>query len=373
MSNTKENSNTIESSNTRSMEKHKILRMAGIGLLIVLGVIALTVLITVGVMISGGKSLRIKGLGKPKLEVVSQTSQGVELPEGVEWQDDWIHYDGRVYQYNDNIMSFLVLGIDQKGEVEENQEFAMGGQSDAIFLVILNPDKKDIDILGINRDTMTTVTCYGMEIDGMVPEVEAQITTQYGFGDGMELSCERTRDVVSKLLYDLPIHGYVSMKMDAVAVLNDAVGGVKLKVLEDLTFFSKKWKKGKKVTLIGQDAYSYIRVRDITKFESARGRLNRQKQYLQEYVKQAKKKIKEDITLPVTLYQELSKYLVTDISIDEIAYLANEVKDYDFNKKSIHTLKGDTVRGEKHEEFYPDKTALKETMIKLFYEEVDLE
>ena len=353
---------------------HKIIRTLLAWLLVVVLVVAVTVIITLLVLTAGGKSLR-KNVqsNRPNLQVITESTQGSEQLTEVEWQEGWIRHNGAVYQYNEDIMTFMVLGVDKKGAVKENTKYARGGQSDGIFLVILNPDEKDIKVLGINRDTMTTIKLYGREVNGVTPEITAQITTQYGFGDSKELSCERTRDAVSALLYDLPIHGYASIRESAIPALNDAVGGVELAVLEDMTDVDPDWTQGAIITLNGEDAHRYITNRDCDEFESARGRLARQKQYLQAFVKKAITEVKKDITLPVTLYQELSKYMVTDVSLDEVAYLANELKDYHFGENGVYTLEGTTVMGEKFEEFYPDKEALKNTMIELFYEEVVLE
>lgn len=54
--------------------------------------------------------------------------------------------------------------------------------------------------------------------------ITAQIAIQHGYGDGKELSCELTRDAVSSLLYELPIHGYAAVNMAAIPELNDALG-----------------------------------------------------------------------------------------------------------------------------------------------------
>ena len=43
-----------------------------------------------------------------------------------------------------------------------------------------------------------------------------------------------TVDAVSHLMYDLPIHGYVAVKLDAIEKLNDAVGGVTVTLPEDI-------------------------------------------------------------------------------------------------------------------------------------------
>ena len=218
---------------------------------------------------------------------------------------------------------------------------------------------------------MTEIQMYGYNISNQM--VVAQIAAQHGFGDGMEKSCELTRDAVSKLFYDLLIHGYASINMGAISKLNDAVGGVSLTVLEDMTKVKSSWTEGAEVALKGKDAYWYIRWRDMDVFESSRSRLARQKQYLGAFAMKAKEATKSNITLPITLYSELSKYMVTDIKVDEIAYLASQFIDYEFKTDGIHTLQGTTEMGEKHEEFYPDKDALKELMIDVFYQEVELE
>lgn len=297
-----------------------------------------------------------------------------EEPEALsgKWQSDWVSYGGKVYDYNDDILTFLFLGIDKLGPVEKSADLVSGGQSDAIFLVVLNPDTKKISLIGVNRDTMVEVTLVGYtDADGNTLTTTAELAVQHGFGDGLEQSCELTRNAVSKLFYNLPIHGYVSFNMGGVAALNDALGGVRLTVLEDLTIINPSFTQGAEVTLTGQDAYEYIHYRDTTVFESARNRLARQKQYLSRAVGTAMEGIKKDLTLPLTLYQTFRPYIVTDLSANEITYLASMVSGYSFDGDAIYTMEGNTVRGEKFEEFYPDQAGLKDLIIRLFYREVD--
>lgn len=364
---------------------------------------AVTVIVTIAVMNAGEKSLRENVQNtRPNLnmeededsglvlqpekdeeikvdsEIEPETEDSVqaeeeEQPEEVVWQEGWVRYNGGIYQYNEDIMNFLVLGIDKKGEMMPSSTLTGGGQSDGIFVVVVNPDEKDIKVLAINRDTMTKIKMYGYGENGSALETVAQIAVQYGFGNGREESSIRTRETVSKLLYDLPIHGYVSIGVEAIPKLNDAVGGVEVTVLEDMTAVNKAWTKGATVTLNGKDARKYTQYRDQYVFESARGRLARQKQYLQAFVNKAITSVKSDITVPITLYQALSKYMVTDISLDEVAYLVGELKDYHFDSSAVYTLEGTTVKGEQFEEFYPDKAAMKQLMIEFFYEEVILE
>lgn len=288
------------------------------------------------------------------------------------WQSDWVRYGGKVYDYNDDILTFLFLGIDKLGPVEKSRDLVSGGQSDAIFLVVLNPDTRQISLIGVNRDTMVEIILVGYtDAEGNTLTTTAELAVQHGFGDGLEQSCELTRNAVSKLFYNLPIHGYVSFNMGGVAALNDALGGVQVTVLEDLTIINPSFTQGAEVTLMGQDAYEYVHYRDVTVFESARNRLARQKQYLSCAAGTALEGIKKDLTLPLTLYQTFRPYIVTDLSVNEITWLAMVASGYEFNAGAIYTLEGTTVQGERFEEFYPDQAALKDLIIRLFYREID--
>ena len=62
--------------------------------------------------------------------------------------------------------------------------------------------------------------------------------------------------------------------------------------------------------------------------------------------------------------------MVTDLTADEIAYMAGNWIQYDFGR--ILSMKGETLHGMKHEEFYPDYDALRELVLDVFYEEVTL-
>lgn len=327
----------------------------------------------------GGQQLQQRTEGNSpnlgiEVDVALQSSEDAtsEVPttEPVEWQADWIQYGDTVYDYNENIMTFLFMGIDKEGEVKLTDKPADGGQSDAMFLMVVNPDAEKIDLIGINRDTMVDIYCYGYEVNGETPVVEAQLTTQFGFGDGGTVSAEYTKEAVSTLFYSLPINGYVSIGYDAIPLINDAVGGVDVECLTDLTYRMEGWTVGAQLHLEGADALKYVRLRDVTVFESARGRLARQKQYMSAFIAKVISATKEDITVPVTLYQKVSEYMTTDITAEQVVYLTSQLIDYSFG--DIYTLEGETLQGERFEEFYPDYNKLKELMLQVFYEPVDL-
>lgn len=283
------------------------------------------------------------------------------------WQEGDIRYQGTVYRYNEDVLTFLFMGIDKNSEVKTLQEGTKGGQADAMFLLVLNPQSKEASIIAIPRDTMAEIYVYNENGD-YIGTSTAQLALQHGYGDGAAISCQRTVDAVSRLFYGLGISGYCSINMEAIPKLNDAVGGVEVEILEDIP--GTKLKAGNSALLKGKDAYTYLRSRDTKSFGSAGKRLERQKQYLTAYAAKAMGEMKKDITLPVTLYNTLSKYMVTDVTIDEVSYLASQASGYHFDSQNMYSLAGETVMGEKFEEYYLDEDALYELILKVFYNDI---
>jgi len=304
-------------------------------------------------------------------EIDEDTTVVENTTEPVVWEEGWVRYNGEIYEYNSDILTFLVLGIDKSGEAKESKNATDGGQSDAMFLLVINPHNKKMSILAIDRNTMTDITMVGMGDFGQDLIGTAQLAIQHGFGDGKNQSCELTRDAVSALYFDLPIHGYISVNYEAIPIINDAVGGVEVVIPADAAGFRPGWIEGETVLLKGNDSIVYVKKRDTTVFESARMRASRQKNYLTTLMGKIKDATKADVTVPLTIYSKISKYTVTDITADEMSYLATILPEYSFSGDDIYMMPGETVMGEEFEEFYPDMTALKAQMIEIFYEKVE--
>lgn len=356
-------------------------RMIAKVLLVIAILAAVGVLVFVALQISGRNKLNSGNKGMvPELNLSDLADDPVPPPAASadpsggaavaedNWQEGDVRYQGVHYRYNEDVLTFLFLGIDKMSEVKPVKNGIDGGQSDAIFLLVLNPHSKEISMVAIPRDTMTDIDVYDKE--GFFEKTAmGQLTLQHGYGDGATVSCERSQKAVQKLFYHLPIHGYCSINMGAIPLINDAVGGVEVVVLEDV--INTGMKEGDMILLKGMDAYYYLHNRDTKSPESAVRRLERQKQYLELYAAAAMEVMKSDFTLPVTLYNDLRKYMVTDISLDEITYLAVEAAGYRFDSDHLYSLKGETVMGERYEEFYVDETALYELILEVFYEEIE--
>jgi LCP family protein required for cell wall assembly len=289
--------------------------------------------------------------------------------EHEKWQEGWVKYQDAVYAYNEEILTFLIMGIDKRDDVKEAEKGTDGGQADALFLLVLNPKDESIKVIGINRNTMTDVDIYD-DNGAYDSTVKAQIAIQHGFGDGMEESCEYQKKAVENLFYQLPIHGYAAINMSAISTINDAVGGVDVTVPEDLAGFNEDFVEGRSLHLMGENAFWYVKYRDTDIFGSADMRLDRQKQYLTSFIEAAKQAVHKDVSVVIDLYQAVKPQMVTDVSLDKVAYLAPILAEYAYDGDSFHNLQGETVMGEQYEEFYPDEEAMFEMILDVFYEKV---
>lgn len=323
--------------------------------------------------------MAVRAIGKHRLyhrpvtlQPVLQSVREEEIlteEEHEKWQEGWVKYQDAVYAYNEEILTFLIMGIDKLENVKEAEGGTDGGQADALFLVVLNPKDKSIRVVAINRNTMTDVDIYDNNGE-YESTVKAQIAIQHGFGDGMERSCEYQEKAVGNLFYQLPIHGYAAVNMSAISTINDVVGGVDVTIPEDLAGFNEEFVEGRTLHLMGENAFWYVKYRDTDTFGSADMRLDRQKQYLTGFIDVAKQAVHKEPSVAIDLYQAVKPQMITDVSLDEVAYLAPILAEYSYDAEGFYTLPGETVMGEQYEEFYPDEDAMFEMILDVFYEKV---
>lgn len=297
-------------------------------------------------------------------ETIAEESTEIE-----KWQEGTVSYNGKRYRYNTALKTYLFMGIDKAGTVEEAEDGISGGQSDAMFLLVEDAKTQKLSIIAINRNTMAMVDVYD-EAGNYVGQRKLQICLQHGYGDGMRTSCLRTVDAVSRLFYQLPISGYLSLQMEAVPVLNDAVGGVTVEVMDDIEneALGVSLKKGETITLNGNEAYVYLRSRDLDEFASASRRLERQQQYLIGFLSQAKGTALTGERTVMQIYDAISDYMVTNIDFVD---LVTEAKDYTFDDSCMYSVPGELLMGVQFEEYYVDDDALYEMIIDIFYEPVE--
>lgn len=273
-----------------------------------------------------------------------------------------ITYDGKSYTFKPGITTILFMGIDQHDVVVENGYEGTGGRSDCLILYIIDSKNNTARMLEISRDTMVNVAVY--DVDGEYAlDMPMQITMQYAYGDGANKSCRLTKEAVSELLYGIPIDNFLSMNIDGISTVTDALGGVTITIPEDYTQIDPSFIKGSTVTLDGAQAEKYVRTRDITVTGSNDMRMERQMQFVKALVAQM-----QDSSNGLSVYKEIfdkaSPYIVTDMDSEDMYALTK----YNLDTEECK-VPGKTVEGVANDEYHVDEDALRRLLIDLFYDE----
>lgn len=272
--------------------------------------------------------------------------------------------DGIKYYPRKDICVVMILGVDQEGKVAANEAVNRSRPVDMVTLLIFDEEKQSCNLLCINRDTMVEMP--KLNRHGKVTGTQvAQLALSHTFGYGMEDSCVNTRTTISNLLYGLQIDYYLAMTMDAVAVLNDSVGGVTVNVRDDFSAFDPSIKMGQ-MTLHGRQALNFVQARGGVGDQLAISRVERQKEYMSGFVTSLKQKAEDSSTFVLKTYGEVSDYIVTDMSTNTITRLLDDYSDYEL--EASYTLQGENILNGEYYEYYPDEEALDELVLKLFYE-----
>jgi LCP family protein required for cell wall assembly len=307
--------------------------------------------------------------GSPVAETETE-KETAQMDGSVEkWQEGTISYNGGYYRYNNYLKTYLFMGIDTDDEVYNMDTSDTGYQSDALFLIVANSSDQTLSVITIHRNTMTEIERFTGSGVSMGKAV-SQICVQHAYGDGKKLSCTRVEDAVAGLFYNIPIQGYISMNMGAIPGMNDAVGGVQVTVLDDLEYEDRgvSLKKGETVTLSGQEAYCYLRGRDVNDYDSATERLRRQEQYITSFITELQGMDDRQATV-TDVFNAIEDYTVTDI---DISSLMSSLLEYEYSEDNMYSIPGETTVGEDgYEEFYVDEDAFYDLIIQVFYEEAE--
>lgn len=272
-----------------------------------------------------------------------------------------IVYEGNTYEYNSNLENYLFLGVDTKEEVVLQDTPGTAGQADCIMILSMDKETREGRILQISRDSMTDVDLYDAN-GNYYTTINAQIATQYAYGNGKDTSCWAMKKTVSELLYGLPLDGYISLNIEGIRAMNDAVGGVTITIPEDYTFIDPAFVEGSQITLTGEQAERYVRYRDINQQGSNNGRMKRQVQYIPALISAIREQAGSSGDFYGTYQNILAPYMVTDMSAEQI----NRLSDYTLSHEVAY-VPGEAVPGEQNEEFVVNEEELKELLIKMFY------
>ena len=273
-------------------------------------------------------------------------------------------YNGVEYVKNEDVESFLILGLDKFEDAINNDSYNNDQRADFLMLLVFDNSEKKFTAVHLNRDTMVNMNVLGVA-GQKIGTVNKQLALAHTYGNGRDVSCRNTADAVSELLNGVKVNHYLSINMDAVPILNDLLGGVEVTVLDDFSGIDDTLIKGETVTLHGDHALTYVRERYGLEDSSNSTRMVRQRQYMTAVYDKAMLKIENDDNFVIEASSKLADYIVSDRSVNQLQEIAKKLSQYKFTE--IETLEGESVIKDGLMEFRPDADSIDKIVFELFY------
>lgn len=212
--------------------------------------------------------------------------------------------------------SVLLLGVDT-GALGRTEQ----GRSDTMMVATVNPSTDQSLLVSLPRDTYTEIVGHN---------TQDKMNHAYAFG-GAAMSM----DTVEKLL-DIPINHYITINMEGIETLVDAIGGVEINNPFEFTYRETTFPKGKQ-QLDGDQALKYTQMR----YDDPNGDYGRQARQRQIIAGIANKVLS---TKGLTNYQSIlttmGENVKTDLSFEDMRTL---IGDY---RAAFGNIKSDQMKGE---------------------------
>lgn len=170
-------------------------------------------------------------------------------------------------------MNFLMIGIDRSTQKEGDDLNDAGvddGNTDMILYVHFNNETGEMKMLQIPRDTMVTTD---RSVSGNY-RINNIAKTQAADSDSMNMAalCEQISN-----MYQLPLDGYMTIRLEMLVQLVDTFGGIELYVPQEMDYKGSHLDQGYQ-TLNGDACEFLLRTRHIYP-DGDIGRLNMQRQF----------------------------------------------------------------------------------------------
>ena len=278
-----------------------------------------------------------------------------------------LEVDGKSYFPRQDIATFLIMGIDKMGVVESSKSYRNDRNADVIMLIVFDQTEKSYSVLCLNRDTMVEMPVLGVTGEN-AGKVTQQLSLSHTYGSGLVDSCENARDAVSGLLNNVRIDNFISMNMDGIQIITDALGGVEVNIVDDFSEIDENLWQGTHL-LNGQQAITFVRSRKDVGNQLNTNRMERQKEYLSGVEKAFKERVEGKYDLLKKTYEDLSPYMVSDCSITDFSTLVDSYMNS--TCKDIIIPDGVYKKGDEFMEFYIDEEKFQDLLIDLLYKEKD--
>lgn len=224
-------------------------------------------------------------------------------------------------------LNFLMVGIDRSSQKEGDDLNDAGvddGNTDMILYVHFNNETGEMKMLQIPRDTMVTTD---RSVSGNY-RINNIAKTQAADSNSMNMAalCEQVSN-----MYQLPIDGYMTIRLEMLVQLVDTFGGIELYVPQEMDYKGSHLDQGYQ-TLNGDACEFLLRTRHIYPNGDI-GRLNMQRQFYAALFR--KLKSIGNIWDVARLTPAVLNYMETSLSASQLASFAVSMLKIDSSKIMI--------------------------------------
>ena len=200
--------------------------------------------------------------------------------------------------------------------------------------------KNTMTLTSIPRDTRTKVYYLNMDSGKIKSSVTDKINAAYSYGGGPDkygpqnaMRC--TGEFLSvKGKYNVPIDYYMSIDLAGIPKFASALGGVKVKLDVD---FPGLGQKGDTVSLDEANSRAYLENRKEVGGELVR--VSHEQQYLMAVAQKIKEK--GAVSSAPSLYATFSKFMHTNLSLDQIVAFSKVLDNTSMDQLTLQTIGGD--------------------------------
>lgn len=318
--------------------------------------IVLAVLITIGVVFGAAVALYLKGIADDPTKAFGKSANFVVTDDS-----------GVTHEYNQGVVSFLIVGLDSSEERENN---SMGYRADVIMVCVVDTNNKQASLISVPRDTKARVQVLNSE-GKPTRMVTTRINAAFSYGFSPDkYGYQNTLDAVNDLFsvdgvkID-PITTYVGADMDDFVMAANLIGGVDLQLPHDVPGFGSG---GDWIHLEGERALDYVRIRKgkgLTGMDT--DRTERQRGFLRAVAG----KMQQEGALKTVpkIYNECVRegYIHTNMTIDQMYAISASLEDIYLDTVVFSMLPGYINDNEGVGYWHVNKTDLKSMILDIFY------
>ncbi|MBQ8837078.1 MAG: LCP family protein [Clostridia bacterium] len=273
--------------------------------------------------------------------------------------DDYVDYStdeyGNRYYHSVNANGeTVVVSVDDNDLHKDQYNFLVIGKdraafnTDVLIVVSYNIDDGSVSMMQIPRDTYVQLPDKNGNLRGR--KINSQLAVYYNqahvsgvsYSEALSAACSHLTASFSEIL-GIPINNYVMLDLEGFVNIVDAIGGVDLEVPRDMYYKDPEQglyinlKKGYQ-NLNGDEAEQFIRFRKGY-VNADLGRVDAQKIFISAFIEKVQKSFSVDTI--VNIVDQLSKYVVTDVSLKDMLYFAKNALSVNPDNITMFTMPGD--------------------------------